>query len=490
MSRRSSLQRTSQIVVKNTTVLFVSQAVSLASSVVFTIAAARLLGNVGFGQYGVIISFTSIFFALGDLKLSFKAARDVARNRALESTYLSNLLPLRIMLAFLVVVLEIIVLSLVPLQSPDIAKITVIFALGRGLDLASLGVRWWFQASQELQYEALLIALANVLKAVGGILVLQWGGGLAEIGWTRVGIFALQLGLGYTLLRRRVGRIRWAINLRFWYTILIENWPFALGLIFVQTYIYVDKIMLSALCSNQVVGWYNAAQQIIVPLKIVPMALSLAILPAFSELHGLDLENFKRLLTQVIRMVFILVLPMVIGISVIAGPIMELVFGTEYVNGSQALTVLAWSLLFSFLGPILGKAVIGSGNERFNALFTGIGLVVNLTSNVVLIPRLAHVGAAISVLLSEGVVTLLAVGWGWRQEFIKPNLLIKEVAKPVLASLLMGLAVYVGKWLSLEVWLLVAAGVAVYFVAMLLIKGFTRQDLLLAKQAVRGGSRR
>ena len=73
------------------------------------------------------------------------------------------------------------------------------------------------------------------------------------------------------------------------------------------------------------------------------------------------------------------------------------------------------ALVPMFLNYGLTHFLIGLHLTRLNALFCGVCLLVNVTANFLLIPSLGATGAALSLLITEGLLMILCVGAIYRK---------------------------------------------------------------------------
>jgi O-antigen/teichoic acid export membrane protein len=173
-------------------------------------------------------------------------------------------------------------------------------------------------------------------------------------------------------------------------------------------------------------------------------------------------------------------LPLAVGVTLLADKIMLALFGPEFVEGAPALRILIWAAGFTFLGPTIGKAIIGAGEEKLSAVYCGIAMAINLALNVLLIPSLAHVGSAISILAAEGVTAGLVLMWTYQRGMLKVP--AADIIRLVAATLVMGAFTYLLRRFNL--WLLVSASGVVYFLSLVLLNGFSKEDRLALRRIV------
>jgi O-antigen/teichoic acid export membrane protein len=100
-----------------------------------------------------------------------------------------------------------------------------------------------------------------------------------------------------------------------------------------------------------------------------------------------------------------LALPIAVGVSVLSGPLIFLLYGTSYAESAPILAIHVWAGPFVFLGAALSRWLIAEDRLRFSLVRHGTGALVNVALNLILIPPLGGIGAAISTLVSYAVAS-------------------------------------------------------------------------------------
>jgi O-antigen/teichoic acid export membrane protein len=148
------------------------------------------------------------------------------------------------------------------------------------------------------------------------------------------------------------------------------------------------------------VGIYNAAFRIVEALRMIPAAV-LAV--TFASLcASQDLRMVQRLTAMLLAGG----LALCAALYVTAPTVLQMLYGDRFVEATSALRLLSAALPLFFANYALTHQVIAWDGQRAYLGITATALVVNLAANSLLIPGGAMVGAAISTLLTEVVVTV------------------------------------------------------------------------------------
>lgn len=206
----------------------------------------------------------------------------------------------------------------------------------------------------------------------------------------------------------------------------------------IELYSLVDVAMLGAMSTSKNVAYYSYASRINKIFIQVINAFTIAIVPriAFYYKEGQQ-EDFNRLLSKTLETIFVLGIPLVVGIQICASDAITLIYSSAFLPSANVLRIFCWVLIISPVGYLLGSRVLlVTDHEKTMVLCVGIGAAVNVIGNAILIPRYVEYGAAIASVLSEIVVMVVYVNFG--KKYFKISGESRNILKVVIASLVMG----------------------------------------------------
>ena len=130
--------------------------------------------------------------------------------------------------------------------------------------------------------------------------------------------------------------------------ILILYAPVVVSIVIQNVGIIIDRNLASR-TSLEAITWMNKATFLIqLPLGLVSMAISLAVLPTLSQIDATrELDAFKRTFTRGLRLVLVVIIPAAAGLFVLGRPLIELIF--EHGVFTAADTVQSWRALRIYL---------------------------------------------------------------------------------------------------------------------------------------------
>lgn len=363
----------------------------------------RVLGVEGFGALGFAAAIVLYFLLLSDFGLELFGTRETALLGERERKALVEaILGLRLLAAVAALVLLLPVAVLLPLTAKTQ---TVVMLSGLSLIPIAMTLRWLFIGLEHPGVVAWATTagqstfLAGTFAFVAGpddlwrVPLLQAGGELVTV--------IILLGAA----RRRLGSFRPRLDLAAWRTMLPQSLPI-LGADAARTAVYsFDVVLLGLLLHEAVVGRYVAATRLLLLVVTFGRFYYLAVLPALTRAlraEGGDGGAFVLHLTA--RGATLLTAPIMAGGIVLATPLLSSLFGPDYASAAPIFQILAPTVMLVIVGGACRHALLASGRQGLDARNVVAGAVLNVVLNLVLIPTLQAVGAAIATTIAEAAV--------------------------------------------------------------------------------------
>ena len=468
---------TARRIAKNTAVLLVSQAIGKILHFILAIFVARYLGVALFGKYAFAISFTILFSVLTDMGLNILITREMARDKSKANTYLGSALIIKSILGLLTFIIIITLINLMNYPSDTITAVCIAaFALMLNALASTLATT--YQAFEKMEYIAMINVLVRFLALGLTLLVIFLGYGLYAIMIVYLFQSIVSLTLNAFIVPKKFVKPNFILDRKLGFNLLKTAIPMGLAGIFVTIYYRIDTVMLSFMKGDAVVGWYNAAYNLIFGLMFIQGSFNTAIFPVLSQLHVTSTNSFRMVYERSFKFLFCIGLPIAVGTTLLAKRIILLLYGKEYSNAAGALQILIWALAFIFINGLLSGILIATNRQKQNAYIVGGGAVLNIALNVLLIPALSYKGAAVATVTSE--LFFFVISSLILSKSIAPSPLFRVYRKPLLATLVMG--TFIAGFNFFPIITLIILSVIVYIVILLITQTFDWQDYNLLKQ--------
>jgi O-antigen/teichoic acid export membrane protein len=175
--------------------------------------------------------------------------------------------------------------------------------------------------------------------------------------------------------------------------------------------------------------------------------------------------------------------PASVGIFVLAKPLTPLLLGGDFLASEAPLRILALALGIAFINNAFIGALNASDHQSSFSWAAGWSVVANLALNLTLIPPFSYIGAAWGTVGTE--LALAVVAWTLTARHVGRVPVLAQSWRVILAGLVMGIAIYPLSAVSgFEVAIPIAAGVAVYAAAVVLLRALNGDEIAWARRAL------
>lgn len=455
-----------RVVARNAAVRTVGEVIAKIASLVFFIATARVLGETGFGDLTFAISFTTVLFMISGFGTEELLTREVARSRGRVHEYLSNVVALKAALSVVVAALGVAIM-LIADYSAEVR--TAVYLIGIGICLENFGRTWGsvFQAYERMEFISLTLILQRILTAVAGVTALALGGRLIAVSAVYAVCALLGFLFGAWALRRYVVAPKWAVDRSRWWPIAKAGVPIGILALVSMTLLKLDQVLLSFLSGgdNREVGIYGAAFRLIEATLFISWSFSAAFLPWLSRQEGASRERIAGGFSLGEKALTAVLLPVAVVFVLLARPLIDLIYGSDYLDAVPSLQLLGAMTVFFGINGFAAIALIARDRPFSYTRVLLVATVLNIVTNVILIPPLGATGAALAALAS-GVLLAVTALVVLRIE-LGPIKLVRSFAGPVVAGALMAALIW-GTGQHLVVGVVV--GGAVYLLALVVFE--------------------
>jgi len=157
---------------------------------------------------------------------------------------------------------------------------------------------------------------------------------------------------------------------------------------------WFDRALLLGYSLSEL-GVYNVAFKAFGYLYAIPIAISDAFFPHFSELKSREgIDKLSSTFTSTSRYLAMFATPLALGLAAVAEPVISLFAGRGYASAGQPLTVLCVAAAVSVFGLMLGKILLVLDETRIYSLIVLGTVVAGLALGKLLVPMLGPVGAS------------------------------------------------------------------------------------------------
>lgn len=264
----------------------------------------------------------------------------------------------------------------------------------------------------------------------------------------------------------------------------------------------IDVIVIVWLLGESATGTYAVPFRLGLALAIFSGSISNATFPEISR-HAAEenYERIERIMTDGIVFSTLLAIPATVGLAVLARPIIVTLFTEDFAGGAFVAVVAVAIQIPDGMRSVFTSGIDGMDRPELTLNADLIIVVVNLVLDLILVPTVGIIGAAIASFVAISSASLY-LGYTLFSEFELParSFPVRPLAAEVVAALAMGGVVYrlrsivdvetvvaflsalpvaPGTAMSLvRLSVLVSVGIVVYFAVLLTISGSVRRRVV------------
>ncbi len=421
-------------IASNTIIQMIGRVIGTLFGVLTIAVMTRALGADGYGQYTLAFTFLAVAGAIVDFGFTLTTTQMISEKHADESRIVSNAMTLRIISGIFFFGLAAIIGYLMPYE--PIVKLTI--AVGTfsfffmTLSQMFMGV---FQKHLSMWRPAVAEALSRgVILGIIIYLAMQ-GASVAHM----MGAFAVGNGLMALInigFARKLTRIRLLFESAMMKKFISRSWPIAISIFFNLLYLKGDIIFLSFYRSDAEIGLYGAAYKVLDVISVVPtmfMGLILPMLVGAWTQH--KKQDFYKLLQQAFDLFGLLAFPILGGTLILAGPLMALVAGPEFLASGPYLIILMLANTIVFFGILFAHTIVALNKQKAILPAYFITAVIAIVLYLITIPRFGAFGAAWTTLISEILIATMTTAMVVRVSKFRPK--FKNSIKYLLSTIAM-----------------------------------------------------
>ena len=447
-------------IVKNYIYNFSNQILTLILPFITTPYVTRVFTSSELGSYGYYNSIVSYFALLATLGIGNYAVKEISSNASKRSRVFWEIYSVQLVFSFISLGLYILLCFFNNALHNVIAYILGITLLSRIIDIS-----WLFQGVEDFRS---LTFRSVMIKLIGVVSIFVF---IKEESDLYLYIFLIVF---YELLGQVIMWIparRWLQKPVFFINDSIKHLKPVFILFIPQVamslYALFDRTLLGALVSRRDVGIFVQGNKLIFLLLVVVTTLSGVILPHISNLIS---QGKKEKVNQFYEFSFLVyntvIFPLIAGMLIVNADFVQFFLGSEFQDAKYAIMIMVWNIFFIGWSNIMGIQILIPHNKHKEfMLSTTIPAFFSIACNLVLIPYLGYIGAAITSVLTESVVCFIQLYYA--REVMKELTILPHVIKVVLATAAMsGILVVVRSWIHfspmLNVMILAVIGMLVY----------------------------
>lgn len=463
----------------DTAALFFGKAVGLLLGMVRLNYLATYLGVANFGILNFAAYFTALFQTLFDLGMVQFLTREISRNTSQGNELLGRAITLK-----LIIVLAASLLVGVVTFASGFDALTNWAIVLTTVTLSINGVSTMFLGALQAHRKMVTVSVANIANdAIISIAIIvmipTFPSVITALALTAVVSF-INLCIMAVVYYKLIGVPKYEVSATTWKMMLKESAPMAASALGISTYNFIGPTVLKYSRGETEVGLFSAGYKIISILTLIPTVFTQVVFPIFSDFFANAKQKLEKALTDSLRVVSIISIPLATGAVLLAPKIFSLLYTRQYFPGMIVLQVAIVGNILGYMDWVMTAFLLAINRQVFlmkTSLAVGIAVVIG---SLIVVPRIGFTALPYLQVATDSILFIIQLTFllrlGYRS--FHPT----QLTKPLLAAGAMGLLLHLMN--DYNFFLLVGLGGLVYFLSLYLMKGLGEQEMAILNRIV------
>ena len=370
------------------------------------------VGASEYGFYFALFNFSLLLNIFLDLGITNFNNRNIAQHNQLLSKHFSNIVGLKFLLGVFYFIFVLIGAFLIGYNERQI-KFLLILAGNQFLLSLILYMRSNISGLHLFKTDSILSVLDRLLMIVivGWFLLfrrdsfkIEWLIYSQSVSYITTAIVA------FFIVRSKSIGLKLYFNLQFFRVILRKSYPYALLVLLMTSYTRLDSVMIERLLPDGATqaGIYAHGFRILDAASQYALLFATLLLPMFSKMLK-NKENISHLVKISFLLLIIPALVIAINLFFFKNDLIYVLYNEHIAESSKVFGVLILGFIPIASSYIFGTLLTANGNLKELNIMAGIGVILNLVLNFILIPELKAYGAALASLTTQLLTAIMQI---------------------------------------------------------------------------------
>ena len=462
--------------IKNLSLLYIATFISKVFALIINIILIKRLGASIYGEYAFALTFVTYFTLIANSGLSPYGETSVSKEKSNAGKIMGNIFSFNIVLsvfaALLMLFMTFYIFKFGYIQRNMLALISVLPII------ETFGFSYAIRAVEKNQILALSAFIGRSVYFLGILIfVINKSYYIFSILFFVIGAL-LASAIQFELIKKITGKIKLNFSISNFKHLILNAIPFGLVSGLITIYLSLPVLFLKIFGTDKDIGYYYITYRLVVFIFVFFNLIGGAFIPIISDaIKNNDLDKQSSILSELLRFIYTMAIPVCFGGFVISKLIILRLFGSHYLLSANLLKIMIWAILFVAVSSVF-VGFLTALNDRKSLMFAAFtATLTGLIASFLLIRQHGVYGGAISNDLIEFTMSLCLSIFAFKHIKIKINIL--NLIKVLIISAIMALTV---KALNYGLILSITSGILIYGLLSLVFKTLGKDDILELKK--------
>ncbi|MBN1417068.1 MAG: oligosaccharide flippase family protein [Bacteroidales bacterium] len=378
------------------------------------VSVQNAVGSTLYGNFFILLNFSLIFSIILDLGIENFNRREIARHQQVLNRYFSHLFPLKLVLGIIYFIICTVIGYFLGWRAQEF-KLLWVLLFNQFLASFILYLRSNLGGLHMFKIDSFFSVLDRfVVIVICGFLLLEPVTKKAfRIEWfvySQTAAYIISAAIAFSVVFSKATSFKFHLNLKSNLSFLRKSFPYALLILFMAAYLRIDSVLLGKLLPDgkEQAGIYAQSFRIVEILSNYGYLFTIILLPIFSRMIKKN-ESVEQLSKLSFLLLFVPAIIITMGCMFYSSEIMDILYNAHLAYSSKVFKIL----IFSFLGMcttyIFGTLLTANGSLKELNIMAVAAVLLNLTLNLILIPRMGVYGAAITNVSTQFFTSLVQI---------------------------------------------------------------------------------
>tara|TARA_B100000676_G_scaffold310317_1_gene376431 strand:+ start:215 stop:1531 length:1317 start_codon:yes stop_codon:yes gene_type:complete len=397
-----------RIILSNSGWLIVGKMLSMVAGFFSIALVARVYGPERFGFLSLALSVVALASPLLQLGLNSIVTRDLVNSRGSRDVIIFTVLVMRLISSAFFLLLWLCISGYLSLSQSLETYILILFVA----ETFKGGVvfSFWLE-SKNLNK---LVAYGQMLSSVSVSALRMFAAFLYVDFYWIVASYILEAAIMtfwlYSVFSRRTGGVKFNFSWPLCSSYLRTCLPLIASGVTAIVYQKIDQLMIGKMVGVEAVGGYAVASRISEVWYFMPVMIVTASFPSLLKKKNEGEQVYERFLETLFSLLALLGFAAAFFVILVAGWFVPAIFGDDYLASVPILIVHIWGGVFISMRALVSKWILAEDRLSYSLVSQGAGALSNVALNLIMIPVMGPLGAAIATLISYSIASFWVFG--------------------------------------------------------------------------------
>lgn len=378
---------------------------------------AEILNQVGpesYGNYFALINFTFLLNIFLDLGITNFNTKNIAQNHQLMSKHFAKVLSLKLILSLGYILITLGLGFWWGFQEKEL-YLLLFLAFNQAIVAVILYLRSNLSGLQMFKQDS-VISILDRLLLILLCSILLWGGVTDkdfQIEWfvyAQTISYLITAIVVFFLVRAKTEKIEFRFNKVFSLMILKQSYPYALLVLLMSFYYRSDSVMLEKMLDDGALqsGFYAQGYRFFEAANMIGYLFAVLLLPIFSNMLKKK-EKVDNLVILAFKIIFSGSFLLCLICWFYRTDILQWKYDLINPNSAMTFAVLMMCFVCVTTTYIFGTLLTANGNLKALNILAFTAVILNISLNLVLIPKYLALGSAMASLLTQFFVSIAQI---------------------------------------------------------------------------------